>query len=192
MKLIIVLLLLWNVCFCGNIVTINNWDDIIVIGGNITENILTPTSSEILRALTIVDPKVKIAMAQTYGGLNAQYAWNWLLTQYPPFQTPLNYESGLFYLNGSSAEQINIALWQFAMVITNYVQPGCASGSVPLWTEQNDVKCSQLLDVDVHSTTASNIIYFVIISALVAIAFGILYFVGGNFYKATPRKIKDN
>lgn len=191
MRLFFFLFLLWNVCYGGNIVTINNLDDIIIIGGNITQNILTPTSSEILRAFASVDPKVKIATAQTYGGLNAQYAWNWLLTQYPPFQTPLNYESGIFYINGSSVAQINIALWQFALIMTNYVQPGCASGSVPQWTEQNDVKCTQLLDVDVHSETASNIIDFVIIIALVTILLGMLYFVGGNYYKATPRRIKD-
>lgn len=176
---------------CGNYVYINNWDDIIIIGGNITTNVLTPTSSEMLRALASVNDNVKIAMGQTYGGENAKNAWNWKLGQNPPFQTPLNYESGIFFINGSTAADLNIAMWQFGLVMVNYILPGCASGWVPEWTENLVVACTQLLDVDIWGSNATTYIYMFIVLAIFGLLIGLLYFLMGMFYKSTARKIKD-
>lgn len=186
-----ILLLAWlaAILHAGNTVTINNMDDIIVFGGNITQTVLTPTLSELLRALTSTNPKVALAMGQTYGGTNAQLAWQWLLTQYPPFQTPLDFESGLFAVNGSTVYDFNILMWQLSLVMTNYVQPGCASGWVPQWTEQLVVQCNQLLDIDVLGALGSTIAWSVIVILGVTIALSFTYFVMGMYFKSRARKV---
>lgn len=188
MRALLLLLALLHLVAC-DIVTINNLDDIIIFGGNISMTLLTPTLSEQLRALASTNPKVALAMGQTYGGLNAQLAWNWLLAQYPPFQTPLDYESGLFSLNGSTAGDINIALWEYALLMAVYTQPGCASGWVPNWTEQNTVACTQLLDIDVAGDVASTGITYLAYLFGLALAIGIVYLLGGMYVKSRARKI---
>lgn len=189
LRAILLLLCMLLAAHAQTTVTINNLDDVIVVGGNITFNILTLPLSEQLRALASLNQKVQIAMGQTYGGTNAQLAWQWLLAQYPPFQTPLGFESGIFALSNMTAAEINILMWQLALVMTNYVQPGCATGFVPGWTEQLVVKCTQLLDVDVLGALGSTITWGIIVFLGFAIALSFVYFLMGMYIKSRPRKV---